>query len=82
MNENLYFFGNVFIVSHCFSKHVLFTFLANSLCFCFLTSMKAVTDISLGCFGFVLFSSYEDVKAAITSLNNTISCSLFLFCLN
>ena len=51
MNENLYFSGNVFTVSHCFSKHVLFTFLANSLCFWFLTSMKAVTDMSLGCFG-------------------------------
>jgi polyadenylate-binding protein len=33
-------------------------------------------------FGFVSFSSDEDVEASITSLNNTVSCSLSLFCLN
>lgn len=30
-------------------------------------------------FGFVSFSSEEDVEAAISSLNNTVSCSLPLF---
>jgi polyadenylate-binding protein len=30
-------------------------------------------------FGFVTFSSEEDVEAAISSLNNTVSCSLPLF---
>lgn len=30
-------------------------------------------------FGFVTFSSDEDVETAITSFNNTVSCSLILF---
>lgn len=33
-------------------------------------------------FGFVTFSSDEDVETAITSFNNTVSCSLIMFCLN